>query len=98
MKLQDLATKPKLQEIILDDKELVKKYGDTLQFFVQDRLPIETYTKLASVKQDDPSAMYNVIKDLILNEEGLPVMSDGHVLPMDVMNAAIEKVTEQLGK
>ena len=98
MKLSELATKPQLTEVIIDDKDIVEKYGESLQFFVQDRLPIETYTKLASVKQDDPSQIYEVIKDLILNEDGSPVMSEGHILPLDVMNAAIFKVTENLGK
>lgn len=98
MKLSELAAKPQLKEIIIDDKEIVKEYGDSLSFYVLDRLPIETYTKLASVKTEDPGQMYNVIKDLILDEDGLPVMADGNVLPMDVMTAAVVKVTESLGK
>lgn len=98
MKLSELAKKPQLTEVIIDDKDIVKTYGESLQFYIQDRLPIETYTKLASVKQDDPADMYKVIKDLILDENGNPVMSEGNVLPMDVMNAAIVKVTENLGK
>lgn len=98
MKLSELAAKPQLQEIIIDDNDIVEAYGDSLSFFVMDRLPIETYTKLASVKTEDPGEMYNVIKDLILDEKGLPVMADGNVLPMDVMTAAVLKVTESLGK
>lgn len=98
MKLSELAAKPQLQEIIIDDKDIVEEYGDSLSFFVMDRLPIETYTKLASVKTEDAGEMYNVIKDLILDEKGLPVMADGNVLPMDVMTAAVIKVTETLGK
>lgn len=98
MKLSELAAKPQLQEIIIDDKDIVEEYGDSLSFFVMDRLPIETYTKLASVKTEDAGEMYNVIKDLILDEKGLPVMADGNVLPMDVMTAAVVKVTESLGK
>lgn len=98
MKLSELASKPQLTEIIIEDKELVEKYGDSLSFFVHDRLPIETYTKLATIKTDDAGQMYNVIKDLILDENGHPVMGDGNVLPLDVMNAAVMKVTESLGK
>ena len=98
MKLSELAAKPQLTEIIIDDKDIVKEYGDSLSFFVMDRLPIETYTKLASVKTEDPGQMYEVIKDLILDDKGMPVMSDGNVLPMDVMTAAVIKVTESLGK
>jgi hypothetical protein len=98
MKLSDLASKPQLTKMIIDDEPIVEKYGESLEFFVLDRLPIETYTKLASVKTNDPGEMYHVIKELILNDEGHPVMSEGNVLPMDVMNAAVVKVTENLGK
>lgn len=98
MKLTELASKPKLTEVIIDNEDIVKEYGDSLQFFIQDRLPIETYTKLASVKTEDAGQMYNVIKDLILDENGHPVMQDEKVLPMNVMVAAVEKVTEYLGK
>lgn len=98
MKLSELAAKPQLKEIIIDDKDIVEEYGDSLSFYVQDRLPIETYTKLATMKTEDVGSMYNVIKELILDENGLPVMSDGNVLPMNVMTAAVMKVTETLGK
>ena len=50
MKLSELAAKPQLKDIIIDDEKIVEEYGDTLQFFIQDRLPIETYTRLASIK------------------------------------------------
>ncbi len=98
MKLSDLAAKPQLKEIIIDDESIVKEYGDSLSFYVQDRLPIETYTKLATIKTDDAGSMYNVIKDLILDDKGMPVMADGNVLPMNVMTAAVIKVTDMLGK
>ena len=98
MKLKELAAKPQLVEIIIDDEAIVEEYGDNLSFFIHDRLPIEKYTHLASLNTDDAGAMYQVIKDLILDEDGLPVMSDGNVLPLNVMNAAVLKVTENLGK
>tara|TARA_R100000664_G_C2758782_1_gene147995 strand:- start:4497 stop:4793 length:297 start_codon:yes stop_codon:yes gene_type:complete len=98
MKLSDLAAKPQLTEVLIENEDLVEKYGDSLSFFIQDRLPMETYTKLATVKTEDPGTMYEIIKDLILDEHGHPVMADGNVLPMDVMTAAVEKVTESLGK
>ena len=98
MKLKDLAAKPQLTEIIINDESIVEKYGEELQFFVHDRFSMETFTKMAAVEQTDPAQLYNIVKDLILDEEGTPVMNDGHMLPLDVMNAAVIKVTEQLGK
>ncbi len=98
MKLKDLAAKPQLTEIIINEDNIVEKYGEELQFFVHDRFSMETFTKMASVEQTDPAQLYNIVKDLILDETGTPVMSDGNMLPLDVMNAAVVKVTEQLGK
>lgn len=98
MKLSELSTKPKLVEITIDDEKLVSKYGDALQFYIKDKLPIEKYTELASIKSDDMSQMYLLIKDLILDEDGNPVITDEHTLPLDVMNSALMKVTEHLGK
>lgn len=98
MKLKDLATKPTLVEIILDDQALVEKYGEELSFHVHDKLPIGTYTKMASVNTKDPGALYEIMKDLILDDQGHPVLSEEATLPMDLLNAAIVKVTETLGK
>lgn len=98
MKLSDLASKPQLQEILIEDEALVEKYGDKLSFYIQDRLPIETYTRLATVKTEDAGQMYDIVKDLILNEDGTPVMVEGNILPIDVMTAAVEKVAQSLGK
>lgn len=98
MKLQNLASKPQLVELTIDEEKIVERYGEPLQFFINDRLPVDTYTKLASVKPDDPVELYNIVKDLILDDTGMPVISGENTLPIDVMNAAIIRVTEELGK
>jgi hypothetical protein len=98
MKLSDLAEKPKLTEIIIDKEELVTKYGEPVSFFILDRLPIDTFTKLASLKQDNIPEMYDVMKDLVLDENGNTIMDDEKVLPVDVLTECILKVSEFLGK
>ena len=98
MKLSDLAAKPQLQEIIIDEHEIVEKYGDSLSFYINDRLPLDTYVKLASVDQKNAGEMFSIMKDFILDENGDPVMKDGNTLPTDLLNAAVMKVTETLGK
>tara|TARA_R100000734_G_C3317140_1_gene110034 strand:- start:2253 stop:2552 length:300 start_codon:yes stop_codon:yes gene_type:complete len=97
-KLSDLAATPELTSVIIDDEQLVEKYGDSLEFFIYDKLPISTYTKLASLDTSNAGEMYNAVKDLILDEHGHPVIHEDKTLPMDVMTSAVVKVTEQLGK
>lgn len=98
MQLKSLASKPQLTQITLTDKALVEKYGDEIQFHIYDRLPVETYTKLATVNHTDAAEMYNLVKDLILDESGNPIVTEDFTLPTDVLTAAIVKVTEELGK
>lgn len=97
-RLSELAGKPSLTSIIIDDKDIVEKYGEELEFFVYDKLPISTYTKLASLNTSNPGELYEAVKDLVLDDKGLPVVDEEKTLPMDVMNAALMKVTDSLGK
>ena len=98
MKLTELATKPKLTKITIDSEELVEKYGESIDFFVLDRLPLDKYTKLASVKTEDFSSMIDLVKELVLDEDGNPVMDEDHVLPTDILNEAMVKVVDVVGK
>jgi len=98
MKLKELATKPQLTKIIIDKEEIVDKYGEEIDFYVLDRLPLDKYTQLASVKTDDFSSMIDLVKELVLDEDGQPVMDDDHVLPTDILNEAMIKVVDVVGK
>lgn len=98
MKLTELAVKPQLTKITIDSEELVEKYGEPVDFYVLDRLPLDKYTKLASVKTEDFSSMIDLVKELILDEDGKPVMDEEHVLPTDILNEAMVKVVEVVGK
>lgn len=98
MKLTELAVKPQLTKITIDSEQLVEKYGEPIDFYVLDRLPLDKYTKLASVKTEDFSSMIDLVKELILDEDGKPVMDEDHVLPTDILNEAMVKVVEVVGK
>ena len=98
MKLTQLATKPQLTKIVIDDPELVEKYGEEVEFYVHDKISLEQYTNLASVKSDDFSSIIHLVKELVLDEDGKPVMDEEHVLPMDLLNACMVKVVDSLGK
>lgn len=97
MKITELTAAPQLTKITLDDEVLVTKYGDTIEFFVWDRQPMEKYVALAQ-GGGDAAAVMAVAKELILDEDGKPVMTGDQVLPADVAMRALTKVIETLGK
>lgn len=98
MKLSQIAAEPQLIELTLDDKEIVKQFGEPLSFYTWDRQPMEVFMRLANLDQKNTGELINVVKTLILDEEGKPVLNDKNMLPTGVLMKAIAKVTEQLGK
>jgi hypothetical protein len=98
MKLSELAKKPKLIELTISKQELVEKYGDELTFFMYDRQSLDIFTKLANATQDNVGEYMTILKDIIVNEDGKPVMDDEMVLPIDVLTEAMRLIGERLGK
>ena len=98
MKLTQLAKAPKLTKITIDDEIIVKNYGEAVDFWVYDRVDMETFMKLANLEGgQNIKDVIVVMKDLILDEEGKPVIANGNILPNDVMIKAVEKTVEALG-
>ena len=98
MQLSDLATQPKLIKVTITEQNVVEKYGDELDFFVWDRQPLDIFAKLSTITDDSPLQYTDMLKDLILDSEGKPVMSDGKILPLDVLTEAIKLIGDKLGK
>ena len=98
MKLSELADKPKLIQLTVTDEDIIEKYGEELEFWVYDRQPLDTFSKLASATDDNLESITEIMGDLILDESGNRVMEEGKILPLDVLGKCITKVTETLGK
>jgi hypothetical protein len=98
MKLTQLAKKPQLIKMTLDDEETVKEYGESLEFWIWDRQPIDKFIKLATMKNENIGDLVTTINDMVLDEQGKPVIKDGLTLPTGIMTRVIGKVVETLGK
>ena len=97
MKLSDLSQKPKLIKIIINSEKIVEKYGEELEFHIYDRQPLDVFTKLANAKEDT-AGITELIQNMILDENGKPVVADGNILPLDVIMEAVTLITNELGK
>jgi hypothetical protein len=98
MKLSQLAAKPQLIKLSLDDEEIVKEYEEPVEFYTWDRQPLEVFMKLANTDNGNMSAMVDVVRTLILNEDGKPIIEGDTMLPSKLLIAAISKIVETLGK
>lgn len=98
MKLSELTAEPKLIEITIDDEDTVEQYGEALTFYTYDRQPMDVFLRLANIDQKNAGDLINIVKTLILDENGKQVVTDKSVLPTGVLMKAIAKVSELLGK
>ena len=98
MKLSELTSKPKLVELHIDDEATIKEYGEKITFYSYDRQPMDVFIRLANINDKSTGDMIDVVKKLILDENGKPLLDNDNMLPTVVLMKAIGKVVEQLGK
>ena len=104
MKLSEITKNPQLIEVLIDDKETVKEYGEALSFHTWDRQPMDVFIKLANLssnienKNPNIGDMIDVVKTLILDEDGKQILTDKNAMPTNILMKVIQKVTESLGK
>jgi hypothetical protein len=98
MKLSELSQSPKLIKIQLDDAETIDEYGESVEFWTYDRQPMTVFVKLAAVDQNNYASVMDAVKELLLDEQGKPIIHDDVVPPARLMVKAMTKIMESLGK
>ena len=105
MKLSAITTEPKLIELLIDDEDTVKEFGEPLSFHTWDRQPMSIFVQLANLSQGDTNSknidigqMLGIVKCLILDENGKELITEQTTLPTHVLLKVIEKVSSLLGK
>lgn len=98
MRLTKLAKKPELVKLELDDEDTLKEYGEPLEFWIYDRTSIETFVKMATLKPEDFGDMIGLVNNLILDEDGTPIVKEGLMIPTPVLTRVVNKVVDTLGK
>jgi len=98
MKINQIASKPKLIKLIVDDEETLGEFGEEVEFYTWDRQPLETFMKVASTSQENPNGIIEIASELILDEEGKQVIQDDVTVPNKLLIKMVEKVISTLGK
>lgn len=99
MDIKDLARKPQLIEIILDDADLVASYGEPITFWMMDYVDLTTYFDFFRVQHEKSGdELAKLLSKLVLNSAGEPVLNEGDQLPIDITVSLLVKINETLGK
>jgi hypothetical protein len=92
MKLNQLAAKPQLIKFELNDEDIVKEFGEPVEFYSYDRQPLEVFMRLANANQQDMGQMIDIVRTLILDENGKQIITGDAMLPSKVLIACIAKI------
>ena len=96
MKLSNLAKKPQLVKVVMDDEFIQKAYGESVEFYMYDRQDLPTCIKLSKVETDNDE-LPKLIRQLVLDEKGKPMLGATEVLDVEIMIKVIETVVKNLG-
>lgn len=98
MKLTQLAARPQLVELVLDDAETIETYGEPVSFWTYDRQPLATFMKLAALDTTNTRDIIEVVREMILDEQGQAIIRDDNMLPTAILLRAVNRLVETLGK
>lgn len=98
MKLSQLAAKPQLIKLTIEDPDTVDVFGEAVEFWTWDRQPLDTFMKLAASNGENAGAMIEIVRELILDDQGKPIIAKDNMLPSALLIKAVAKIVETLGK
>ena len=79
MKLSEIAKKPQLVQITIDDADIVADFGEPLEFWTWDRQPMDVFMKLANVNPENASNIIDAVRQLVLDDQGNPVITNDNM-------------------
>jgi hypothetical protein len=98
MKLNTLVANPQLVKCELTDEDTIKEFGEAIEWWVWDRQPLSTFMKFAGTDISSGEQIMSIMKDMILDEHGNPLLQGDATLPTAVLMRVMNKMTEVLGK
>ena len=99
MNIKEFAHKQEVVKDTIDDPEIVEKYGEPITFYTHNVVKLTTYFDFFNARSNNQYSQLDLMmKNMILDENGLKVLEPDEDLPIDIAAAAINKIGEILGK
>ena len=95
MRLDSIAKISTLQKFIISEPDIVLDYGDELEFY---SYPEESKQHLKFINDNnlDYQNTIEILKLMILDKNGMPVITDGYKMPNRVMLCAYNRLKNEL--
>lgn len=98
MKITEIASKPQLIKLTVNNPSIVEEFGEPIDFWTWDRQPLDTFMKMAAINNEDPQQIINIVRTMILDENGKQVIDGDVMLPTRILLEMIQLIVEKLGK
>lgn len=99
MDISKFAKKPELIKIVIDDPAIIEKYDEEITFYMYDSVDLSTYFDFFAVQQNkDGKKLNELLRKIILTEDGKPALGADELLPVDVCLEALVAINNNLGK
>lgn len=99
MDISKLAKKPELVKLEITDQDIVTEFGEVISFYMMDQIDVATYFNFYKFQQSqDSDLLMEVLRKLVLKEDGKPAISKDQVLPVNLILAVLVRINDFLGK
>lgn len=98
--ISEFAKKPKLEKLEIIDPDVIDNYGgEPISFCIIDEMDISTYFNFYRLQQNEDGNLLNeLLRKLILKEDGSPALGPDQVFPVDITLAILVRINDFLGK
>lgn len=99
MDISKLAKKPELIKLTISEQDIIERFGEPITFYIKDQFGITDYFNFYKLqKQENDELLNELLRRIILKEDGSPAINDGETLPVSVTLAILMNISDFLGK
>lgn len=92
MNINDFVSKPTIKTLTIDSEEILKEYGEPIEFNILLPIPIEDYASLTKLTTAD------FVAKMLVDKDGQKVLTEGKSLSLFLLSPIKDKIWLELGK
>ena len=97
MELSSLKLKPQLVEVKLDSPIIIQEFGEEITFYLQDHQNVQAYFDFFKYQGDQNlDELLKVVRKMLVNKAGKPILAENETLPITLLSAIINKISEHM--